>query len=318
VVDGRSIEERVVVVFPGALGDLLLALPALRALRRRHAGACTVYVVNERLRALVSVAGLADLTASLDAPDAAGLFGARARPSWLAGSPAVYSWLGAGDDDARRRLATAASQARFFRVERGAGSTHAAVAYARAVGAPVARRALVAGTHLCPPPSPEVERLWRGLSPPVLVVHPGAGALAKRWDGSGFAAVARAWQEHGGSVVTVLGPADGGLPPAGSGALVSEWALPDLAALLARAGWFLGNDSGVSHLAGAVGAAGIVLFGPTDPRRWRPVGTRLLPLRSAGPPHRGGITLASLPPRRVIKALLRRRFALTRGSPDIH
>jgi heptosyltransferase-3 len=35
---------------------------------------------------------------------------------------------------------------------------------------------------------------------------------------------------------------------------------------------FVGNDSGVSHLASAAGACGVMLFGPTDPARWRPLG----------------------------------------------
>jgi heptosyltransferase-3 len=35
---------------------------------------------------------------------------------------------------------------------------------------------------------------------------------------------------------------------------------------------FIGNDSGVSHLAAAAGSRGLVIFGPTDPQRWRPIG----------------------------------------------
>ena len=52
-----------------------------------------------------------------------------------------------------------------------------------------------------------------------------------------------------------------------------------LAALLARADRYLGNDSGVSHLAGAVGARGAALFGPTDPELWRPLSPRITSLR---------------------------------------
>jgi ADP-heptose:LPS heptosyltransferase len=83
--------------------------------------------------------------------------------------------------------------------------------------------------------------------------------------------------------------------------------------VLARAALFVGNDSGVSHLAGAVGAAGVVLFGPSDPRRWRPAAGRLVSLRArASAPD--GIPLAALSAARVIAAC-RRRFALTRGDP---
>src|SRR5207247_2017216 len=212
---------------PVALGHLLLALPALRALRAGHAGARVTAVVSQPLRALVELTGVADATAALEGADAAALFGGERWPSWLDGRPFVYSWLGGGDDEVRARVAAAARGARFFGVERGRAVTHAAVAYARAVGA----------------------------------------------------------RPRGGP-----------------------------AALLGRAALYLGNDSGVSHLAGAVGAAGVVLFGPTEGRRWRPLAGRLVALgaRGGGP---DGIPLAALPAARVIAACAR-RFTLTRGDPD--
>jgi len=52
--------------------------------------------------------------------------------------------------------------------------------------------------------------------------------------------------------------------------------LPTVAAIARIATAFVGNDSGVSHLAAAVGASGIVIFGPTDPARWRPLGSRTI------------------------------------------
>jgi len=145
-------------------------------------------------------------------------------------------------------------------------------------------------------------------------VHPGAGGRAKRWDIAGFVQVAHWWRSRGGSVVAIAGPAEAGEPPALGAPEVRDWPLVDLAAVLARAALYLGNDSGVSHLAGAVGASGVVLFGPTDPRRWRPLGRRLVALgaRGGGP---DGIPLAALPAARVIAACAR-RFALTRGDPD--
>jgi ADP-heptose:LPS heptosyltransferase len=48
--------------------------------------------------------------------------------------------------------------------------------------------------------------------------------------------------------------------------------LEELAARLAGARGYVGNDSGVSHLAGLCGARSVVLFGPTSPRIWRPLG----------------------------------------------
>jgi len=312
-VRGESI-ERVVLVFPGALGDLLLALPALRALRARHAGARVTAVVSQPLRALVELAGVADATAALEGAAAAALFGGERWPSWLDGRPFVYSWLGGGDDEVRARVAAAARGARFFGVERGRSVTHAAVAYARAVGAPTDADALAAAARLVPAPSAAAEALCARLAAPILALHPGAGGRAKRWDIAGFVQVAHWWRSRGGSVAAIAGPAEAGEPPALGAPEVRDWPLVDLAALLARAALYLGNDSGVSHLAGAVGAAGVVLFGPTEGRRWRPLAGRLVALgaRGGGP---DGIPLAALPAARVIAACAR-RFTLTRGDPD--
>jgi len=312
-VRGESI-ERVVLVFPGALGDLLLALPALRALRARHAGARVTAVVSQPLRALVELAGVADATAALEGAAAAALFGGERWPSWLDGRPFVYSWLGGGDDEVRARVAAAAGGARFFGVERGRSVTHAAVAYARAVGAPTDADALAAAARLVPAPSAAAEALCARLAAPILALHPGAGGRAKRWDIAGFVQVAHWWRSRGGSVAAIAGPAEAGEPPALGAPEVRDWPLVDLAALLARAALYLGNDSGVSHLAGAVGAAGVVLFGPTEGRRWRPLAGRLVALcaRGGGP---DGIPLAALPAARVIAACAR-RFTLTRRNPD--
>jgi heptosyltransferase-3 len=182
------------------------------------------------------------------------------------------------------------------------------------VGVPDARATLAAAAQVAAPQVDAVDTLWSRLGAPVLAVHAGAGARAKRWDAAGFVQVAQWWRGAGGTVVSIAGPAEADEPPVLGAPEVREWPLPALAAVLARTALYLGHDSGVSHLAGAVGAAGVVLFGPTDPRRWRPAGGRLVALRAraSGP---DGIALAALPVARVIAAC-RRRFALTRVDLD--
>jgi glycosyl transferase family 9 (putative heptosyltransferase) len=312
-VDEASI-ERVVVLFPGALGDFLLALPTLRALRARHAGADFIVVVSSPLCGLAVAAGMADVAVSLDGADSARLFAGDRLPRWLDGRPVVYSWLGADDELFRARVATVAASVRFFRVERGPGTVHAAAAYARAVGVAVDPASLAGAARIEPPPSSAATALFADLRDPVLAIHPGAGSRAKRWDVAGFVQVAQWWRARGGAVVAIAGPAEGDEAPVLGAPEVRDWPLPDLAAVLARATLYLGNDSGVSHLAAAVETPGVVLFGPTDAHRWRPLGGALVVLgaRARAP---DGLRLSALPATRVVAAC-RRRFTLTRGDLD--
>ena len=273
--------QRVVIVFPGALGDCLLALPALRRLRRRHRGAHVTCVVTEPLRGLVGMAGVADGVASLDAADAARLFADGDPPGWLGRDAAVYSWLGATDDAVRARVARWATAARFFRVVRDDGPRHAALAYLDAIGEPAdaaglpAESALVVSRAADPPAAPG--------RAPLLVVHAGGGAGAKRWPVERVAAVVAWWRARGGVVTEVRGPAEGRAADVGADAVVAGLDVASLATVLAQADRYLGNDSGPSHLAGAVGTVGVVVFGPTRPARWRPASRRIAVVAPALP-----------------------------------
>jgi heptosyltransferase-2 len=117
-----------------------------------------------------------------------------------------------------------------------------------------------------------------------LAIHPGSGSPAKNWPAARFASLARA--AGGPRFLLVRGPADDDaaceletLPEA---RVARDLPLRVLAALLARAGAYVGNDSGVTHLAAAGGAPTIALFGPTDPAIWAPLGPRVRILRADG------------------------------------
>ena len=121
------------------------------------------------------------------------------------------------------------------------------------------------------------------LPPRFLAVHPGSGSAAKNWPADRFAALV---QRHARDTrwLLVTGPADEGAADALRclpGAVVAqELPLRELAALLAHAGLYVGNDSGVSHLAAATGVPTLALFGPTAPSTWAPVGPRVATLAS--------------------------------------
>ncbi len=124
---------------------------------------------------------------------------------------------------------------------------------------------------------------------PFLVVHPGGGInpgmslLAKRWPAERFAAAAGRLAEQQGARILLLGATGDAaaaaafrlaLPPAAGARLLDLSGRLDLgqaAACIAAGRLYLGNDSGLAHLATAVGTPALVLFGPTDPARYGPL-----------------------------------------------
>jgi len=108
-----------------------------------------------------------------------------------------------------------------------------------------------------------------------VVIHPGAGSLRKRWSLAGFLELAAHVKAQGLSPEFVTGPAEQDLRSEleARGAAVHRPAdCLDLLARLRSAAAYVGNDSGVSHLAAWTGLPCVVIFGPTDPERWRPWG----------------------------------------------
>lgn len=129
---------------------------------------------------------------------------------------------------------------------------------------------------------------------PILALGPGANFIGKRWPAERFAAVARRLAGSGGPlagarVALMGGPEDrsgaheiaASLDADGIAAvdLAGSLDLLACAALLERATLFIGNDSGLMHIAAATGAPTLGLFGPSDERVYGPYGTRTRALR---------------------------------------
>ena len=134
---------------------------------------------------------------------------------------------------------------------------------------------------------------------PWLAVAPGSGHPRKNWPLAHYYEVSRAlgW-EYGLQTVWLAGPAEeemlpylGALAKAQGQVLLANRPLARLARVLSRCRLYLGNDSGLTHLAAAVGEPEVLaLFGPTDPRVWAPLGPRVRTLTGAVSPGpvRGG------------------------------
>ena len=102
--------------------------------------------------------------------------------------------------------------------------------------------------------------------------HPGSGSERKNWPINKFEALAEKLREKGFRIVWIMGPADAVFSPPSTDILVRNAPLPLLVHVFARCSLYVGNDSGISHLAAACSAPSVVLFGPSDPAVWKPLG----------------------------------------------
>ncbi|MBM4333475.1 MAG: glycosyltransferase family 9 protein [Deltaproteobacteria bacterium] len=111
----------------------------------------------------------------------------------------------------------------------------------------------------------------------VLAIHPGSGSPAKNWSPENFVRVADGVSERA-KVLLISGPANDGVEKVkkalkkADSFVVDNLPLIHLAALLQTSTAYLGNDSGITHLAAALGIPTVAIFGPTDPAIWGPRG----------------------------------------------
>lgn len=282
--------QRILLIRLTALGDVVLALPALSALRARFPEARIEWLVE---------APYAPLLAGVPGLDGVVAYEKRGRHAGAAGWLALRSELAErGYDlviDLQRKAKTVALAAGLgapqvlglrkrqgwgwvtaaLGRERPATSPHVSELYLGALealgverGAPEVRLPVSARAREAA--APFLSRPW-----PV-VIAPGATWATKRWSPRRFGELARALHDEGHAVVLGGGPSDreaveearaaSGLPLQDTcDAPVEAWT-----GLLAASALLIANDSGPVHLAHALGTPVVVLFGPTAPGRWAP------------------------------------------------
>lgn len=299
---GRKV-NRVIIFRPGAIGDTLLTFPALAALRRRVPNARITVVGNRPALEVGRRAGVLDEAIAFGADWVSDLFGDEATPRLkdrLAGFDLGIVWMHSRDAaaDLAARLGRA-GVVRTFAAESfprlGAGR-HLADHLVSTLGSlGVEEKETSAFTlSLNGGAGPSVAGEGGGAGRGLVVLHPGAGGRRKRWPADRFAAVARRLAAEGYGVALTRGPADEDAVDAVYRALgslgisvLADLPLSDLAANLARARLFVGNDSGITHLAAMLGAPTLALFGPYDPAYWAPRGRRVVVLDAGNScPHR--------------------------------
>ncbi|HUJ43372.1 MAG TPA: glycosyltransferase family 9 protein [Opitutaceae bacterium] len=285
---------RILILRGGALGDFLVTLPALRLLREHWPDARIELVGNARAGELGVLGGYLDAVHSQDQARWSALFSPQTPPraltAWLAGFDLIVDyWPDPGGLRARGLPVRP-------------GQTH--------LSAPAWPTMAPAARHFCEPLRAlglstddfagrlAVQRLgapaegfpaWRRRSTAqredeplgLIAIHPGSGSPRKNWPRARWLELVERLDRP---TLLVLGEAEhewlsAVRRPDPRMHLASNLPLPALAAVLARCRLFLGHDSGVSHLAAAVGTPCLLLFGPTDPAMWAPPGDHVRVLR---------------------------------------
>lgn len=282
MIKSASISEKILVVFPGALGDFICFLPALERLAMGTEAD------------LFARAEYADLlpppirARSLERYEIRRLFipgaeGEERLKRFFACYSHIYSWLGSGQRDFVENLQLlAGGAARIFPFRPSGSRIHMADYFLSCLGIGTPRGA-PPDIPIRPDAIDWCRRFWRqnGLEgKKALVLAPGSGAQEKNWPAEFYAMVAEWWeQEYDGKAVVVLGPVEEERArdrnPRGRAVVIRGLDLARLAALISRCDFYLGNDSGVTHLAAALGVETVALFGPTDPLQWAPYGRRV-------------------------------------------
>jgi ADP-heptose:LPS heptosyltransferase len=266
--------ERVLAVRSLGLGDLCTAVPALRGLARGFPGHDLVLAAPGWQTPLARMAGVSDVV---------GVRGLEPLPDELGGVAVAVNLHGSGPQSIERLIA--------LRPRRLITYRHPEVP-ASAAGPPWRREEhdvdrwcrLLADAGLVADPDdlrvgvPEGAR--PRAAPGCVVVHPGAASAGRRWPADRFAAVVRHLCSRGLPVAVTGTREETALCEAvahctrGVDATVRSLAgatsLPDLMATIGGARAVLSNDTGVAHLATALGTPSVVIFGPTAPSRWGP------------------------------------------------
>ncbi|MFH1477289.1 MAG: glycosyltransferase family 9 protein [Verrucomicrobiota bacterium] len=365
---------RILILRGGALGDFLLTLPAIRALRRHWPEAWIEIIGHPGMAELAMTAGLINCVRSLDTAGMAEWF--VPRRVWpereradLASFDLILSYLGdaAGVLHANLQAAGAKRVIACSPIVASGLPAEAALAVAKRYGGARSAQAGHAADHFLHPvmelggskrqmfdvaavrhcrmaakestPLParlpglksppmdisqstgngpllawptslrEQGRHWLkelGLAGDVISLHPGSGSSRKNWPVEKFALLADCVRRSmSAQPLFILGEADADakralprLMPAVP--VLTNRTLKEVASVLAVSRGYVGNDSGITHLAAALGIPVVALFGPTDAAMWGPRGAHVVILRGRAPTSEA---LAAIEPETVLQVL---------------
>ncbi|CAN5656507.1 N/A [soil metagenome] len=289
--------QRILVIRGGAIGDFVLTLPAIRLLREEYPDAHLEILGYKHIVALAEQRFYADATRSIEYGALASFFARGAElPDELADYfsrfELVVSYLFDPDGIFQQNLDRSCVDYFIAANPKVVAGEHAAVQLAQALGQHLNLRLSDPAAQLFPAQGDRqfASHFLANNSAPLIALHPGSGSASKNWPLEQWVQLGTSLLDAGtaASLLVVGGEADhhqvATLKKVWRGRRVvfaENVPLPELAAVLEQCALFLGHDSGISHIAAAVGTPCVLLFGPTEPTVWAPAHPHVQVLRSA-------------------------------------
>ena len=304
VAENPADKPRILVIRGGAIGDFVLTLPAIRMLRQTLPQ-CHLEILGYRHIAELALHGgpkpgttYADAVRNIEYGPMAAFFARNGQLApdlcaYFAGFQQVVSWLFDPDGIFAANLERAGVRNFLGVHEKITDHQHASAQLARGLE----RMAIFlddSATRLFPKEATNAaaaawlaEHTAQRDDRPLVALHPGSGSPKKNWPAGNWQRLGDRIASGGARLLLIGGEADhNALDPLARSLSVHapliarNLPLSTLAALLARCTRYFGHDTGISHIAAATGAPSTLLFGPTDPSVWAPVGEHVRILRA--------------------------------------
>jgi len=285
----------------GAVGDVIVTFPVLQVIRARWPKASIDLIAPPATGRLARDAGLANLLHSIDDADCAELYAptplSETWCDYLARFDLVLNFLHDPAHIVAGHLKTAC---------RGLIINHSPLVQTGHAIDHFLKPLAALGIVLRGNEFPRLPLLRKTIKPSGIAIHPGSGSPAKNWPLSNFIALGRMLGDHRyGKPVFICGEAESAITAPlrkefSSTAVLHGQNLDTMATFLAGCAGYIGNDSGISHLAAAVGTPAVVLFGPSSASVWAPRGPHVRVISATTPTT---AALSAIEPRDVLQSL---------------
>ena len=284
--------KRILIIRGGAIGDFILTLPAIRAVRDAYPDAAVHILGYKHIAALAEQRFYAEAVRSIEYGPLSGFF---AKDADL--NPELREYFGSFDliisylFDPDGIFEANIQRSGTTRIVAGPSKIRPGVHATRQLAAPIEKLGINVTDYMPTLFPSEADRAFAAeflndLPRNVIALHPGSGSTQKNWAVDRWIELGNQLLGQNRALLVVSGEAD----QTQLDILKRTWkrpevrfatnlALPNLAAILAET-VFVGHDSGISHLAAATGAKCLLLFGPSDPGVWAPQGNNVRVIRA--------------------------------------